>query len=47
MNKFAIKAQITAHKIKTAINPTPIPAHPPIRKMLIDMVITKYLLLLR
>lgn len=34
---FAIKAIITAAKIKTAITPTPIPAHPPIRKILIGI----------
>ena len=37
MKVFAIKAIITAVKIKTAITPTPIPAHPPIRKILIGI----------
>lgn len=37
MNVFAIKAIITAVKINNAITPTPIPAHPPIRKILIGI----------
>lgn len=37
MNLFAIKAIITAAKIKTAITLTPIPAHPPTRKILIGI----------
>lgn len=37
INLFAIKAIITAVKINTAIMPPPIPAHPPIRKILIGI----------
>lgn len=38
INVFAIKAIITAVKRNNAIMPIPIPAHPPIRKILIGIV---------
>jgi hypothetical protein len=38
MKVFAIKAIITAAKINNAITLTPIPAHPPVRKILIGIV---------
>lgn len=37
INLFVIKAIITAAKISTAIMPIPIPAHPPIRNILIGI----------